>query len=85
MVVLVRNFCTPNFFSADFLLETFVDILIRAFGIVEQVVVLGLMIVSTAASSIGLSELRGINVSMYIRLLVPIVFSRYVRGASFVL
>ena len=45
---------------------------------VEQVVVLGLMVVSTVASSLGLSRLRGINLSMYIRLLVPIVFSRYV-------
>ncbi|KAG0601477.1 hypothetical protein M758_11G114500 [Ceratodon purpureus] len=47
---------------------------------VYKVVVLGLMIVSTAASSIGLSELRGINISMYIRLLVPVVFSRAIRG-----
>lgn len=39
--------------------------------------VLGLMVTATAASSLGLSELRGINISMYIRLLIPIVFSRY--------
>lgn len=50
--------------------------LIRVFWNVKQVVVLVLMVISTAASSFGLSDLRGINVSMYIRLLVPIVFSR---------
>uniref|UniRef100_A0A7I4BQ85 Ion transport domain-containing protein n=1 Tax=Physcomitrium patens TaxID=3218 RepID=A0A7I4BQ85_PHYPA len=47
---------------------------------VYKVVVLVLMVISTAASSFGLSDLRGINVSMYIRLLVPIVFSRAIRG-----
>lgn len=47
---------------------------------VYKVVVLVLMVVSTAASSLGLSGLRGINISMYIRLLVPIVFSRAIRG-----
>lgn len=41
-------------------------------------VVLSLMVISTLTSTIGLSELRGINLSMYIRLLVPIVFSRYI-------
>jgi hypothetical protein len=50
----------------------------QSIGDVEQVVVLVLMVVSTAASSLGLSGLRGINISMYIRLLVPIVFSRYI-------
>ncbi|XP_024358614.1 two pore calcium channel protein 1 [Physcomitrium patens] len=47
---------------------------------VYKVVVLSLMVISTLTSTIGLSELRGINLSMYIRLLVPIVFSRAIRG-----
>lgn len=47
---------------------------------VYKVVVLGLMVTATAASSLGLSELRGINISMYIRLLIPVVFSRAIRG-----
>lgn len=41
-----------------------------------QVVTLAVMVVGLVASSLGLTGLIGINISKYIRIMIPVVFSR---------
>ena len=42
-----------------------------------QVVLLVAMYMSISASAFGIAEHQGIKISMYLRILIPIVFSRY--------
>ena len=46
--------------------------------LVMQVVLLVAMYMSISASALGIAEKQGIKISMYLRILIPIVFSRYV-------
>ncbi|KAG0613396.1 hypothetical protein M758_6G099500 [Ceratodon purpureus] len=47
---------------------------------IYKVVLLVAMYMSISASALGIAEKQGIKISMYLRILIPIVFSRAIRG-----
>jgi two pore calcium channel protein len=47
---------------------------------VYKVAILVAMYMSISASALGIAELQGFKISMYLRILIPIIFSRAIRG-----
>lgn len=50
----------------------------------RQVVLLVAMYISISASALGIAGDQGTKISMYLRILIPIVFSRYVMHPSLI-